>query len=391
MKLNEETLKALPAPERGNRIHYFPDAVIQGQRAPRGFGVRVTAGGAKSFVLNYRVKRRECRITLGRWPDWSCVRAVRAAREMRIRIDQGVDPLEDRKAAPGTSTVAAALAQFVTEYARPRLRSAAEYEVAFTRLVVPAIGRIELRELRRSDITGMLNRIAKDHGEVMADRTLAYCRKGLRWFAVNGGEAVPEDFIPPFLPGMGRTSTAERARTRILADDEIRRLWPALGALGTIGNLAKMLLLTAQRRDEVAGMRRTEIGSDGWEIPRERYKTKQPHYVPLSAPAIAIVNAQPTNGDYVFTGRSGKPFSSFGHAKEAIDAAVPLSPRWTLHDLRRTARSLMSRAGITSDIAERVLGHTIPGVRGTYDRHDYLIEKRDALGRLATMIEGIVS
>ena len=197
-----------------------------------------------------------------------------------------------------------------------------------------------------------------------------------------------------------RANSLERARTRTLSDEEIRSIWPALAEAGIFGAVVKMLLLTAQRRTEVAKMSRSELGTDGiWAIPAERYKAKRPNFVPLSKAALAIIEAQPKipESDYVFVGRTKQtPFSGFGKGKAALDKAVakangrqPL-PNWTLHDLRRTAKTLMVRAGVRPDISERVLGHVIAGVEGTYDRYSYLDEKRDALEELAGMIEQIL-
>ena len=142
-----------------------------------------------------------------------------------------------------------------------------------------------------------------------------------------------------------------------------------------------------------------EIGSDVWTIPAGRYKTKIPNEVPLTD-SVRVLLGEPKKAGYVFSTTGGKrPFSGFGKAKIALDQKIaeirkrdgrkPMT-HWVLHDLRRTARSLLSRTGVPADIGERVLGHVIHGVRGVYDRHSYLDEKRDALTRLAALIETII-
>jgi integrase len=155
-------------------------------------------------------------------------------------------------------------------------------------------------------------------------------------------------------------------------------------------------------------MSRKEIGSDGiWTIPAERYKAKRPNFVPLSGAALAVIAAQPThdNCDYVFPSRAKTPYSGFSKSKAKLDkvvfaamkkqakkgAKVEPIPNWTLHDLRRTAKTLMARAGVRPDISERVLGHVIAGVEGTYDRHSYEDEKRDALEKLAAQVQRILN
>jgi integrase len=404
--LNEEVVKRLPVPTKGNRVTYFAGAVIQGAKAPRGFGVRVTAAGARAFVLNYRLRGREHRFTIGAWPDWSALRAVREARNLRQRIDRGENPVEDRTFSPGTASVASMLDDFVARYVRNKnqpLRSADEYESAFKRLVKPRIGKLSVYEVRRSHVNKMLDEIEDSNGPVMADRTLAYLRKAFNWYA-----ARDDQFNVPVVRGMARIKPKERARMRVLSDEEIGIIWPALGGAGTFGALIKTLLLTAQRRDEIAQMSRKEIGGDAiWEIPAERYKTKRPNFVPLSKAALRVVDAQPKieNCDYVFPSRAKTPFSGFGKSKAAFDKAIRAAmkkqakkgakvealPNWTLHDLRRTAKTLMVRAGVRPDISERVLGHVIAGVEGTYDRHSYVDEKRHALEKLARMIERILN
>jgi integrase len=355
-------------------------------------------------VLNYRLRGREYRFTIGAWPDWSALKAVREARSLRQRVDRGENPLDDRTPPPATAIVASIIDDFVARHVRSlRKRTAEEYISAFNRLVKPRIGKLGIYEVRRSHVIKMLDEIEDANGPVMADRTLAYLRKAFNWYATRD-----DQFSTPIVRGMGRIKPNERARMRVLSDDEIRAVWPALGQAGTFGALVKTLLLTAQRRDEVARMAWSEISADGiWTIPAERYKTKRPNHVPLSRAALDTVEAQPMidGCEYVFPSRAGTPFSGFGKSKAKLDRAIAAAlkkqarrgeqlervPNWTLHDLRRTAKTLMIRAGVRPDISERVLGHVIAGVEGVYDRHSYADEKREALERLAAMMERIIN
>ena len=321
VRLNEETIKRLPVPEKGNRITYFPTAVLQGSQVPRGFGVRVTAGGAKSFIINYRIKRDEYRYTIGSYPDWSALRAVREARNLRQRIDRGENPLEDRKRLPTTNTVSGLLDEFVERYVEKeaKLRTADPIKRAFDQIVKPSIGKIGIYELRRSDVARMLDKVADERGLVMADKTLAWLRKAFNWYA-----GKDDKFNSPIVKGMARTKPRERARTRVLSDDELRVIWPLLAEAGTFGAMLKTLLLTAQRRDEVSKHGWQEIGEDRiWTIPAERYKTKRPNHVPLSIAALEAIEDQPKvkGCDYVFPSRTKTPFSGFAKSKAAFDKA----------------------------------------------------------------------
>ena len=152
-KISEEIIKSPVGPGHGQPHHLFCRGQIQGAKAPRGFGVRVTAGGARAFVLNYRLRGREYRYTIGGWPDWSALKAVRTARDLRRRVDRGENPLDDRTPPPVSKTVADVLDDFVTRYVRNKerpLRSADHIESAFKRLVKPSIGKLGIYELRRS-------------------------------------------------------------------------------------------------------------------------------------------------------------------------------------------------------------------------------------------------
>ena len=277
-------------------------------------------------------------------------------------------------------------------HVRPNLRSADEVERAFRIYVRPRIGTRSIYDLRRREIVELLDSIEDNNGPVMADRVLAHLRKAFNWQA-----ARDDQFTPPVVRGMARTKSADRARNRVLSDEEIRDLWKALDAAKVpqpFPALVRMLLLTCQRREEVASMAWEEIEDGVWQIPSTRFKTGLPNTVPLSQAARRLIGDSKGKG-FVFTTDGDHPFSGFSKAKAALDAKIaelreqddrnPM-PHWVFHDLRRTGRSLMSRAGVLSDIAERVLGHAIPGVRGVYDRHSYSAEKREALEKLAALV-----
>ena len=233
----------------------------------------------------------------------------------------------------------------------------------------------------------------------MADHVLAYLRRVMTWHAARS-----DDFRSPIVRGMARTRPSQRRRQRVLSDDEIRAVWRAAAASpSAFGYLVQFLLLTATRRTEAAAMRRREVVGNDWIIPQERYKTGLELVIPLSPAAQTVLSAVPKIGKsgFVFTTKGKRPIGGFSKFKRNIDANVLAElrkenpeaelPRWTLHDLRRTARSLMSRTGVPSDHAERCLGHVLPGIRGTYDRHEYLNEKRRAFDALATLIDRIVN
>jgi integrase len=203
---------------------------------------------------------------------------------------------------------------------------------------------------------------------------------------------------------MARTSTKERARSRTLPEIELRAFWRAADGAGVFGRYLQFTLLTATRRNESAHLRRAEIKGTEWTIPAHRYKSKIDHLVPMSDAAVAVLGKVPKvgKGDFVFTTADGKPIAGFGCRKATFDKLMlaglrKIDPgaiemqRWTLHDLRRTARSLMSRAGVSSDHAERCLGHVIGGVEGTYDRYEHAREKRQAFTKLADLADRIVN
>jgi integrase len=387
MKLNEDAIRALPPPPKGNRITYFPGATLQGTKTPGGFGVRVTANGARSFVLSYRTRRHEeRRMTIGQWPTWSVLAAVKEARELRRAIDRGEDPLDDRRKqeAASRNTLRSLCEEYFSREGG-KLRSAKPRRQALERLVLPTLGSRDITTIKRSDIVRLLDRVEDENGPVMATRLLAYVGKVFNWHASRS-----DDFRSPIVRGMARSNSKERARQRILSDDELRAVWAAAKTSTKVyGALVRFILLTACRPGEAAGMTRGELRGRSWVLPASRNKVKFDLLRPLSKQAAALL----PGGDsrFVFsTARGASPRGNFAIALTQLHEASG-TEGWSWHDLRRTARSLMSRAGVPTDHAERCLGHVIGGVRGIYDVYEYETEKAAAYEALAGLIERIVN
>ena len=200
-----------------------------------------------------------------------------------------------------------------------------------------------------------------------------------------------DGFSNPIVRGL--RSAKYEPRSRILSDDELTRVWKAAESFaGPWGHYVKFLLLTACRKTEAAEMRWAELDGDTWVIPAERSKGKSEVALPLSAAARSLLASLPRidGCPYVFTITGRAPIAGFSRFKKEFDEACGVSG-WTIHDLRRSARSLMSRAGITPDTAERALGHKIAGVRAIYDRHSYRAEMLHAFEALASQIGRIVN
>jgi integrase len=223
----------------------------------------------------------------------------------------------------------------------------------------------------------------------MAHVALAYLSKLFNWHAKRNDE-----FRSPIVRGMGRVNAKERARARFLSDEELRAVWSAAEASGALfDRYVQFLLLTAVRRTEAAGMTRAELAGTDWVIPPARMKGKREFLLPLSRAALGVLGKLPAIGKpdgFVFTHDGTRPIGGYTQGKALLQKRSSTSG-WTLHDLRRTARTLMTRAGVPADHAERCLAHVIGGVRGIYDRHEYLEEKRLAFERLAAQIDRIVN
>ena len=364
----------------------------------KGLALRVTQAGTRSWTYHFTWAGKRVRMTFGTYPATSLGKAHTLVDEARAALEAGKDP---RTALAKPETFKAICEEWA-EREGANLRTGDDRKTTLERLAYPELGERPIGDIRRNEIIRVLDHIEDESGPVMADQTLAFMRRVFNWHASRS-----DDFRSPIVRGMARTKPKARARKRILTDDEIRDVWKALDTADVPAcypAYVRALLLTATRRNEAAGMNSIELQGDLWTIPGERYKTKLDHVVPLTTQAKALIGGKPEgfegNSWYVFSTTGGaKAFSGYSKAKKELDKEIakrrqaedrePM-PRWTLHDLRRTARSLMSRAKVPTDHAERVLGHVIGGVRETYDRYEYLDEKRDALEQLARLVDFIV-
>jgi integrase len=335
--------------------------------------------GAKAWCFHYTTSGTRKRLTLGTYPATTLSKARTLATEARGLLEAGEDP---RTITAAAESLKAICEEYLSREGS-KLRTAQERQKTFNRLVYPTLGTVKIDAIRRTDIVRLLDKIEDERGPVMADKTLALLSKVFSWHASRSDE-----FRSPIVRGMRRSRPKDRARERILTDDEIRLVWHK--ASGTFGSLLRFILLTSARRSEAAQMTWGEIDGAVWTLPALRNKTKVDLVRPLSRMALDQLDGSKTKAQFVFPTRNGKPITDFWGYKSDFDKASGVSG-YTIHDLRRTARSLLSRAGVNADVAERCLGHVIGGVRGIYDRHEYFEEKKRAFEALASQIERIVN
>jgi integrase len=382
-RLTEEGVLKLKPPTSG-QVDYF-DAVMPG------LVLRVNYGGAKVWRALHYIKKVDGngkRITspttfkLGRYPHLKLKEAREAARQFLIDPHKAMTRADD-------GSFRQVAENFVKRHVEhEKLRTQDEIERCLTKYIYPRWEHRPFREINRSDVAQLLDQIVDENGARQADVCLAVIRKLMNWFA-----ARDDFYVTPIVKGMHRSNGGDHKRKRILSDDEIRVLWKAADGT-TFGALLKVALLTAQRRDKVAKMRWSDIDGGVWTIPMVKREKANAGRLQLPQAVLDIIEAQPriAGNPYVFAaGKGNGPFNSFSQRKEELDAKLPKMPDWTIHDLRRSAKSLMARAGVAPHVSERALGHAIGGIEGVYDKHTYDSEKASALVALAALVERITN
>jgi hypothetical protein len=385
--LTELSLKNLkPGPSRRE----IPDGLLAGLY----FVCQPAPSGARSWCVRFRrPDGRTAKLTLGSWPALTLAKARELGRDAIMAAKAGRDPIAERKAArdkaeASTASTFRSVAETYLAREGKKLRTGDQRRRLLERVIFPVWGGRPIDSITRGELVSLLDKIEDESGARTADVTLATVRRLMNWHSIRN-----ETFRTPIVRGMARVKAKETARERILNDDELRRVWKTAGERGTPFNaLVKFLLLTTARRGEAAEMKWSELENGSWCLPASRNKAKFELCRPLSKAAQAVLDGLPRveGCDFVFSTDGEHAISGFSKFKHAFDEQCGIK-NWVLHDLRRSSRSLMSRAGVSADVAERCLGHVIPGVRGVYDRHEYRDEMLMAYGKLATLIENIVS
>ena len=381
-----------------------PDGGVQG------LYLVIQPSGAKSWAVRYRHEGRPRKMTLGGFPAVGLASARRKAESALEAVALGEDPAaaamaekaakKAEEANPDRDLVKTIVADFLKRHAS-RNRSGDETARIFARNVLPSWGERRLDEITRRDVIELLDAVVDRGAPVAANRTLAAVRKLFNW-------AVSRDVLGASPCAGVKPPATETSRDRILSDAELRWFWRAtIRMRWPFGPLFRLLLLTAQRRDEVGGMAWAELSGAVWTIPAERAKNGKAHAVPLSAAAVAEIEALPHMGSLdglVFTWTAETPVSGYSRAKRRLDALmvaeaqaegerIEAIPHWVLHDLRRTAASGMARCGVQLPTVERLLNHTsgsFGGVAGVYQRHTYADEMRGAVERWAAHVRAVV-
>src|SRR5262245_59129887 len=370
--------KLKPGPNR----YEIPDA---GQR---GLLVVVFPSGKKSFIVRYRFAGIKRKLTLG---DIGLAAARKAAAEALYEVHQGRDPsLAKRETKAIAAQTRTETVQWLCEQYMKRegskLRTVAVRKRALEQLVYPAIGDMPLATLRRSHIVRLLDQIQDHNVDRSADLALSYLRKIFNWHASR-----VDDFSSPIVRGMSRYDARARERSRVLTDDELRKLWAATETPHPYHALIRFLLLTGARRNEARLLPWGEIIGSDWHLPAARNKVGMDFVWPLSRAAIGILDSLPQidGGELAFSLDGRRPLE-LAKPKARLDAASGVTG-WRTHDLRRTSRTLLSKSGIAADIGERCLGHKLSGVRGVYDKHQYHAEMAHAFEALAAQIDRIIN
>lgn len=356
-RLTDILIKSLRAPTIGQKAYF--DAAM------RGFGVRVSQGGSKSFIVVCGPERRLK--TLGRYPDISLAEARKAARQAQLAAEFAAPSLSARE--PVSFDVARD--RFLADC---KARNKERTHQGYSRLLRRHFTFNQtIDTLTRANIMAALDKLSRTPGEQR--HTFGAIRAMMNWCEKRG--IIDHSPVP-------RLTFKATSRAHVLSDGDLKAVYNRAVETGwPYGTIVQLLILTGQRRGEIAGLRRSWLEDDLIVFPTGFTKNSREHRCPLSPIAQAVIAGVPDTGDLLFPARGlpERPFNGWGKMKERFDKPLDVKP-YTLHDLRRTFSSNLARGGTPIHVTEKLLNHVTGAIRGVaavYNRYSYLDEMRAAL------------
>lgn len=370
---------------------------IAGKSDGNGLTFTLSARGTATWVFRYRFGGKQRELTIGSYPAISLKRARELATEKRAQVQQGIDVASVKQAQIIEQTMAKNVQQLCNEYFERmvlgRVKRPEFIRAIINNDLIRKLGRKPIAEVRPGDVDDLLREIVDRGAPVMANRTLSLIRAVFNY-------AIRRHLIehnPASAFNRCDAGGQEKPRKRSLSNDELVRFFQAIREAGPTfriyGLAIKLLLLTAVRKSELIEAPWSEFDLDEsvWSLPAERTKTERDFVIPL--PLIAVEWLQEIKrisvaSKYVFPARrrSSKPTMSPETLNWALQSIGHDLESFTLHDLRRTARTHLSALGVLPHVAERCLNHKLPGINDIYDTHDYFAERRLALNAWADLL-----
>ena len=380
MKLTQKTIAALALPAGKTEIIVFDEDLP-------GFGVRMRAGGTRSWIYQYKIGNQNRRITLGSLAALTPARARETAGDLHAKVRLGLDPAGEKtegraRAAETMGAVAQSYLTYQSGHLRPR--SYVEVERHLLRYCKPLHG-LQLAKIDRRTVAARITDVASNSGAATANRVRASLSALFSWAMRQG--LCDHNAVA----GTGRAP--EQSRARVLGDGELKVIWSALGS-DDYSTIIRLLILTGCRRDEIGSLRWCEVTGDQIVLPPQRTKNNREHRIPIVGAVRAILDGRERDGTFVFGRHPGKPFSGWGVSKAGLDRRIKAAghqlPGWRIHDLRRSFRTGLGRLGVAPHIAELAINHARKGIEATYDKHRYEGEIKTALTLWANQVFAIV-
>jgi integrase len=377
-RLTDRIGKGLSSPATGNQV-FFDDLV-------RGFGLRVTAAGAKAFVLKYRRRSDGLQrlLTIGAFPDWTVAAAREEAKRLKREVDGGADPLGQQRKEREAPTVNDLIDRFEAEHLpRKRTSTQHDYKSMLRTHIRPGLGKRKVSTLAYSDMDALHRELTITSGPYRANRVLALVSKlcsiavQWHWRADN--------------PCKGVERNDEAKRKRYLSGTELERLSAALAEHDDqdAADIFRLLLLTGARRGEVLSARWMDINLESgvWTKPAATTKTRAEHRVPLSPPALQIIAARKrTDSEFLFPGRYASHRVEVKSNWRRICKAADITGL-RIHDLRHSYASFAASSGISLHAIGELLGHSQPSTTHRY-AHLFDDHLRQATTRVGALIIG---